>query len=42
MEFSEGKIVFNRELSNLDKFVIDFVEILNSVKIRYVIVSGYV
>lgn len=42
MEFSKGKIVFNRELSNLDKFVIEFAGILNSIKIRYVIVSGYV
>lgn len=42
MEFSKDKIVFNRELSELDKFVLDFVNILNSSKIRYVIVSGYV
>lgn len=42
IEFSKGKIVFKKTLSNLDKFVIDFIEILNSVKIRYVIVSGYI
>lgn len=42
MEFSEGKIVFEKEMSDLDKFVIDFINILNSCKIRYVIVSGYV
>ena len=42
MEFSKGKIVFKRELSDLDKFVIDFVDILNSCKIRHVIVSGYI
>ena len=42
MEFSEGKIVFDKELSDLDRFVIDFVGMLNSVKIRYVMVSGYV
>lgn len=42
MEFSKGKIIFDRELSDLDNFVIDFVDILNSVKIKYVIVSGYV
>ena len=34
MEFSKGKIVFERELSDLDEFVIDFVGILNSAKIR--------
>jgi len=42
MEFSEGKIVFERELSDLDKFVVSFTDILNSVKMKYVIVSGYV
>ncbi len=41
-EFSEGGIRFSRELSDLDKFVISFIRILNSLKIRYVIVSGYV
>ncbi|MBI2542787.1 MAG: hypothetical protein HYW24_01225 [Candidatus Aenigmarchaeota archaeon] len=42
MEFSEGKIIFNRELSDLDKFVIEFVGMLNSAKIKYVIISGYI
>lgn len=42
MEFSKGKIVFERELSDLDKFVIDFIDILNTVKIKYVIVNGYI
>ncbi len=42
MEFLKGKIVFDKELSDLDKLVIDFVGILNSCKIKYVIVSGYV
>lgn len=42
MEFSKGKIIFEKELSDLDKFVIEFVEILNSSKIRHVIVSGYI
>ena len=42
MEFSEGKIVFEKEISDLDRFVVDFVAILNFYKIRYVIVSGYV
>jgi len=42
MEFSEGKIVFDKDLSDLDKFVVEFVDILNSTKIKYVIVSGYI
>ncbi len=42
IEYSEGKIVLNRELSGLDKFVIDFVKILDKHDIRYVLVSGYV
>lgn len=42
MEFSEGRIVFEKVLSDLDKFVLEFVEVLNSANIRYVIVSGYV
>lgn len=42
MGFSEGKIVFEKEMSDLDKFVVDFINILNSCKIRYVIVSGYI
>jgi len=41
-EYSSGKIKFSRELSDIDRFVIDFVNILNSLKIKYVIVSGYV
>ncbi len=41
-EFSEGKIKFSKELSDLDRFVLKFVEILTSLKIRYIIVSGYV
>ena len=42
IEFLPGKIVFDRELSNLDKFVLKFVKILDKQKIKYVIVSGYV
>lgn len=41
-EFSEKRIVFNRELSYLDKLVIDFTEILSELKIDYVIISGYI
>jgi hypothetical protein len=42
IEFKEDKVIFNRVLSDLDKFVIDFVKILNHSRIEYVIVSGYV
>lgn len=41
-KFVGNKIVFSKELNALDKFVISFVEILESLKIKYVIVSGYV
>ena len=41
-EFSGNRIKFSKVLSDLDTFVIKFVEILNLLKIRYVIVSGYV
>jgi len=40
--FSGKKIIFNRVLSDLDKFVIDFTRVLDKNNIRYVIVSGYV
>ena len=42
LKFSGNKIVFEKELNKLDKFVIDFTSILNKLDIRYVIVSGYV
>ncbi len=42
IEFSEGTIRFSRNLSELDKFVIDFVKMLNSLQIRYMIISGYI
>jgi hypothetical protein len=41
-EFGENVIGFEKVLSELDKLVFSFIEILNSSKIRYVIVSGYV
>jgi len=40
--YSGNTIEIRRTLSELDKFVIDFVELLRRMKIRYVIVSGYV
>ena len=39
--FSGRRIMFSKELSDIDRFVIDFVEILNKCRIKYVIVSGY-
>lgn len=42
VKYSGNTIEIKRALSELDKFVIDFVEILRRLKIRYVIVSGYV
>ena len=41
-EFSENKIKFEREPSNLDKLVIKFAGILDRLEIEYVIVSGYI
>ena len=42
LEFSKGRIIFNKELSELDKLVLKFVKILGSTKIDYVIISGYI
>ena len=42
IEFKEDKIIFNRELSLLDGFVLSFTEYLASNNIKYVIVSVYV
>ncbi|MFH1751790.1 MAG: hypothetical protein ABH821_02530 [archaeon] len=42
LEFKENKIVFEKELSNLDKLVIKFTGILDKQEIDYVIISGYI
>lgn len=42
LEFKKNRIVFNRELSNLDKLVLRFVKILEKQRIDYVIISGYI
>jgi hypothetical protein len=42
IEFKEDKIIFNRELSILDSFVLNFTEHLETNNIKYVIISGYV
>jgi len=41
-EFKKNEIVFDRELSNLDKLVLKFVKVLNKEKVDYVIISGYI
>jgi hypothetical protein len=42
IEMSKSRIKLNKELNDLDRFVIDFVKILDNNEIRYVLVSGYV
>ena len=42
INFSKSEIKFEKELSSLDKFVIDFTSILNRLSIKYVLVSEYV
>ena len=42
LNYSKEKIEFEKELNQLDDFVIDFTKILNELDIKYVIVSGYV
>ncbi len=42
LRFPKNKIEFRKELSDLDKFVVEFTSILNRLGINYVIVSGYV
>ncbi len=42
IEFKEDKIIFDRELSLLDSFVLSFTEHLVTNNIKYVIISGYV
>lgn len=42
IKVSKNRIKLNKELNDLDTFVIDFVKILDKSKIKYVLVSGYV
>lgn len=42
IQFLKNKIVFNRKLSILDEFVLDFCKLMDKAKIKYVIISGYV
>lgn len=42
IDFKEDNIIFNRELSLLDRFVLSFTEHLATNNIKYVVISGYV
>jgi hypothetical protein len=42
IEYTHKNIIFEKELNNLDNFVIDFCKILDKLKISYVIISGYI
>lgn len=42
MKFKNGVITIGRELSELDKFTLDFIKVLNRLNIKYVLISGYV
>ena len=42
INFSKDKIEFEKNLSSLDNFVISFCSILNKLKIKHVLISGYV
>lgn len=41
-QYSKNKIVFNRELADLDKMVLRFVKTMDRCRVKYVIISGYV
>lgn len=42
IKFAGKKIIFERTLSSLDRFVINFVKILEKHRVKYAVVSGYV
>ncbi len=43
MEFIDSKTInLDKEINNLDKFVLDFTKLLNKLNINYVIISGYI
>ena len=42
IQVSRNRIKLKKELNDLDRFVIDFVKVLDRNKIEYVLVSGYV
>ena len=42
INYNESEISFEKELNSLDKFTVEFTTILNSLKTKYVIISGYI
>lgn len=42
IKYNSNLIKINKELNDLDKFTINFTNVLNKLNIKYVIVSGYV
>ena len=42
IDITGRKIALKRSLTHLDKFVLKFVSVLDKLKVRYVVVSGYV
>ena len=42
IDINGNKITLKRHLTHLDKFVLKFISVLDKLKIKYVIVSGYV
>lgn len=42
MEYEDGVLRIDKELSTLDEFVVDVTSILDDLDVRYVVVSGYV
>lgn len=42
IKYSDKEIIFEKNLNDLDKFTISFTSVLNKLKIKYVVVSGYV
>ncbi|MEP0826215.1 MAG: hypothetical protein HRF40_12085 [Nitrososphaera sp.] len=42
IDFSDRQITLDKELNDLDKLVIDFVNVLDKSNINYVLISGYV
>lgn len=42
IEFKDDEIIFIKELSKLDNFVLEFVDMLTKHKVNHVIISGYV
>jgi len=42
INYSDKRITFEKKLNELDRFTINFTSVLNKLKIKYVVVSGYV